>query len=84
MEQEWEKLTREAKEKKELEKKFPYLGKKARRKGYKWEFGVIVLGSFDGKKQEEFIKYNENDQEQLLGIPFQIFDEKSQTWVEPF
>lgn len=85
MEQEWEKLAREAKEKKELEKKFPHLGKKVRRKGgRKWEFGVVVLDSFDGKKQQEFIKYSEDDKEQLLGISFQIFDEKSQTWIEPF
>jgi len=85
MEQEWEKLAREAKEKKELEKKFPYLGKKVRRKGRnKWEYGTVVLDNFDGKQQEEFVKYIRGDQEQLFGNSFQIFDEKSQTWIEPF
>lgn len=78
MEQHWEKTAREAKERKELLKKYPLLGKKARRKGRgnKWEEGTIIL---DG---ELFIQFAENDCEQLIGLPFEIWDEAKNEWVD--
>lgn len=79
----WEKQAKEAKEKKELKSKFPYLGMKVRRKGRKkWEEGVVVLDSFEGEEhQEMFIEFAPNDLEQLFGLPFQYWDEKTNSWI---
>ena len=85
MEAHWEKSARESRERKELEKKFPFLGKKVRRRGRsKWEEGVVVLDKFEDSEQEEFIKFAEDDLEQLCGLPFQIWDEELESWVEPY
>lgn len=78
MEEYWEKKARESKEKKELQKKYPLLDKKVRRKGRsKWEEGVVVL-----EETELYIKYSEDDFEQLFGLPFQIWNDVSETWIE--
>ena len=80
----WAKTAREAKEKKELQKRFPFLGKKVRRKGRaKWEEGIVVLDSFDSEEdQEQFIEFSKGDREQLDGLPFQVWDENSQSWKD--
>jgi hypothetical protein len=84
MEEQWQKDAREAKEKKELQKKFPFLGKKVRRKGRKkWEEGVVVIDKLDeSNKDEQFIEYNSGDKEQLEGLPFQVWDDESSSWNE--
>ncbi len=81
----WEQQAKKAKEKKELQAKYPLLGKRVRRKGRgnKWEEGIVVLDTFDdGTEEELFIQFAENDLEQLDGLPFQIWNESSQTWNE--
>ena len=84
MEQHWEKEARESKERKELQEKYPLLGKKVRRKGIrKWEEGVIVLDKGDWSSIEElFIKFAEDDFEQLIGLPFEIYDEELKKWIK--
>ena len=63
------------------ELKFPFLGKKVRRKNRsKWEEGIVVLDNLGGCGLEEFIEFSENDLEQLMGLPFQIWDEESRSW----
>lgn len=87
----WKKAEREGKAKKALEKelkeKYPYLGKKVRRRGIsKWEEGIVVLAipSWDenATEQEEFIQYSENDLEGLWGLPFEVWDEEKQKWID--
>lgn len=84
MEQSWEKEAKASKERKELQKKYPLLGKKVRRKNRsKWEEGIIVLDTAEfSHGQELFIEYSGNDSEQLLGLPFQIWDDSSQQWID--
>ncbi len=77
----WKIAQKEAKEKKELLNKFPFLGKKVRRKGAKkWEEGIVVLSSFDGEEPEQFIEYSPDDKEQLDGLPFQIWNLETNSW----
>ena len=65
-----------AKEKSELEKKYPELGKKVRRKGRsKWEKGIIVL-----EDNELYIKYGDDDLEQLCGLPYEMWNEDKNKW----
>ena len=80
----WELAAKEAKEKKELLTKFPYLGKKVRREGLTdWEEGIVVISRFDDSSDdEEFIQYAPDDLEQLIGLPFQVWDEKTNTWID--
>ena len=73
----WEILAKEAKNKKELQKKYPLLGKKVRRKGKTdWEEGVIVLSQINYKQGQEYcIKFNEDGYiEQLDGLPYEIIN----------
>jgi len=80
----WELEAQRAKEKKELLSKFPHLGKKARRKGRgnKWEYGTIILDKFnDDTENYEFIKYDDGTSEQLMCLPYEIWDEQKETWV---
>lgn len=79
----WQKAAEEAKKKKELLNNFPLLGKRVRRKGVKkWEYGTIILSKFDGETEEyEFIKYEDGTSEQLMCLPFQVWDESKKEWV---
>ena len=83
-EQWWQKAEREKKERKELEKQFPYLGKKVRRKGISsWEEGVVVLRVptwYETDEHEQFIQFSENDLEQLYGLPFEVWENGK--WVK--
>jgi hypothetical protein len=80
----WQQAAEEAKKRKELLQKFPLLGKKVRRKGRsKWEYGIIVLDKFDDENEEyEFIKYEDGTSEQLMCLPFQIWDESKEQWID--
>jgi len=80
----WEKAAKEAKERKELQKKYPLLGKKVRRKGIsKWEEGIVILHNPEWSDSEELsIKYSDNDLEGLYGLPFEVWDEKLKKWVK--
>jgi hypothetical protein len=55
------------------------IGKRVRRMG---EEGTIVIDSFDGEEPEYFIMFKENDMEQLLGLPFEIWDDNKGKFVE--
>lgn len=82
-EQPWQIAKREAEERKQLLIKFPFLGKKVRRKAVNiWEEGIVVLDSFEGEEQEQFIEYAPDDREQLYGLPFQVWDDEKNSWVE--
>jgi len=80
--EQWQIEMNKAKEKKELQKKYPLLGRKVRRKGRsKWEEGIIVLEkSFNSNDKELFIKFSNDELEQLNGLPFQIWNEKENSW----
>lgn len=59
---------------KSIRNKLKLLGKRVKRMG---EEGTIVICAPDwnGKEPEYFIEFKENDREQLLGLPFQIWDD---------
>lgn len=79
----WKEQERQGRLRKELKNKLALLGKRVRRKGRSsWEEGTIVIDSFDGKELEYFIKYKEDDMEQLIGLPFEIWDEEKNKFVE--
>lgn len=80
----WQQATEEAKKKKELLQKFPLLGKRVRRKGRSnWEYGTIILNKFDDETEEcEFIKYEDGTSEQLMCLPFQVWDESKEQWID--
>ena len=74
---------RQGRLRKELKNKLTLLGMRVRRKGRSsWEEGTIVIDSFDDKELEYFIKYKEDDMEQLIGLPFEIWDDKKNKFVE--
>jgi hypothetical protein len=77
--EEWQKLEIEGKMRKTLRSKLGLLGKPVRRM---FEEGIIVIDSFPGEEPEYFIMFAENDLEQLLGLPFEIWDEVKQRFVE--
>jgi len=75
----WKQQEIEGKLRKSIQAKLPLLGKKVRRMG---EEGTIVLDSFEGEEPEYFIMFKENDLEQLLGLPFEIWDDNKEKFVE--
>jgi hypothetical protein len=77
--EEWQKLEIEGKMRKALKSKLGLLGKPARRM---FEEGIIVIDSFPGEEPEYFIMFAEDDLEQLLGLPFEIWDEEKGCFVE--
>lgn len=80
----WQQAAEEAKKRKELLSKFPLLGKRVRRKGRKnWEYGEIVLDKFEDETEEyEFIKYDDGTSEQLMLLPFEVWDETKEMWIK--
>jgi hypothetical protein len=81
--EDWKKYEIEGKMRKSLKSKLPLLGLKVRRKGRKkFEEGTIVIDSFDGKELEYFIMFKEDDMEQLLGLPFQYWNESLNKWED--
>lgn len=83
MENWWELEAKEAKKKRDIKNKLSLLGKRVRRKGRgRWEEGVIVVDSFDGTDPEYFIMFGEDDLEQLVGLPFQIWDDEQGRFVD--
>ena len=79
----WKEQERQGRLRKQLKNKLNLLGKRVRRKGRSsWEEGTIVIDSFDGEDLEYFIKYKEDDMEQLIGLPFEIWDEAKNKFVE--
>ena len=79
----WKEQERQGKLRKALKNKLGLLGMRVRRKGRSsWEEGTIVIDSFDGEDLEYFIKYKEDDMEQLIGLPFEIWDESKNKFVE--
>jgi len=81
-EQHWEIEARLAKERKDFKSKYPLLGKRVRRRNRKnWEEGIIILDETDWTDgQELFIKFGEDDFEQLYGLPFEVWNEDTQKW----
>lgn len=75
----WKKYEKEGKLRKSLRNKLSLLGKRAKRMG---EEGTIVIDSFDGEEPEYFIMFKEDDMEQLLGSPFEIWDDSKGKFVE--
>jgi hypothetical protein len=75
----WRILEKEGKIRKSLRNKLTLLGKRVRRMG---EEGAIVIDSFDDEEPEYFIIFGENDMEQLLGLPFEIWDDSRGKFVE--
>lgn len=81
--EDWKKYEIEGKMRKSLKSKLPLLGLKVRRKGRKkFEEGTIVIDSFDGKELEYFIMFKEDDMEQLIGLPFQYWNESLNKWED--
>jgi len=57
------------------------LGRKVRREANdKWEEGIIVLDKFEDSEEEYFIKFKEGDLEQLVCLPFEIWEGKE--WID--
>jgi hypothetical protein len=78
--EDWQEKAEVARKRKELQTKYPLLGKKVRRKNRsKWEEGFVV---FDEEDDELYIEYSENDWEQLMGLPFEVWDEGEGKWVK--
>lgn len=77
--EDWKKLEREGKMRKSLRNKLQLLGKRVRRMG---EEGIIVIDSFSGEEPEYFIMFDENDMEQLIGLPFEIWDETKSKFIK--
>jgi hypothetical protein len=78
--EDWKKIEEESKFRKSLRERFKLLGKRARR--YKEE-GVIVISSLKPKPKyidkvkitpEYFIMFDDGDCEQLIGLPFEIWE----------
>ena len=83
MENWWELEAKESKKKRDIKNKLSLLGKRVRRRGRgRWEEGVIVVDSFDGTDPEYFIMFGEDDLEQLIGLPFQIWDDEQGRFVD--
>lgn len=81
--EDWKKYEIEGKMRKSLKSKLPLLGLKVRRKGKnKFEEGTIVIDSFDGKELEYFIMFKEDDMEQLIGLPFQYWNDSLNKWED--
>lgn len=77
----WETEAREAKERKDLQNKWPLLNRKVRRRGRsKWEEGTIVIDKFDDSVDEYFIEFAIDDREQLIGLPFEILEKDE--WID--
>ncbi len=76
--EDWERLAKEAKAKKDFEKKWPLAGKRVKRKGRKkMEYGTIIVGRlFDNPNEDEeyFIEFDNGGSEQLFGLPFEIIE----------
>lgn len=66
---------------KSIRNKLSLLGKRVKRMG---EEGTIVVCSpeWNGRNPEYFIEFKENDCEQLLGLPFQIWDDDKGRFVD--
>lgn len=79
MSDDWKKYEIEGKLRKSLRNKLSLLGKRVKRMG---EEGTIVVDSFNGEEPEYFILFRENDMEQLLGLPFKIWDDNKEKFVE--
>jgi hypothetical protein len=77
----WKQQEIEGKIKKSIRSKLGLLGKRVRRMG---EEGIIVICAPDwnGKEPEYFIEFKDNDCEQLLGLPFKIWDDNKDCFVE--
>ena len=86
MENWWELEAKKAEELRKRKEEFPFEGKRVRRKGRnKWEEGIVVVDKFEEVDyEEEFIKFAEDDLEQLIGLPFQVWNEERKTWEEPY
>lgn len=77
----WKIKEREGRLKKSLKSKLPLLGKKVRVKGRrKWEEGIITIANFENNAPEYFVKYSEDDLEQLCCLPFEIYDDLKKEW----
>ena len=78
--EDWQEKAEAARKRKELQVKYPLLGKKVRRKNRnRWEEGFIVL---DDENDELYIEFSENDWEQLICLPFEVWDEGTKNWVK--
>ena len=77
--EDWRHYEKEGKIRKSLREKLPLLGKRVKRMG---EEGTIVIDSFDGEEPEYFIMFKEDDLEQLIGLPFEIWDDNKVKFVE--
>ena len=75
----WKSSEIEGKVRKKLRSKLSILGKRVRRMG---EEGILVITSFDDGEPEYFIEYKEDDREQLIGLPFEIWDDVKGTYVD--
>ena len=86
MENWWEIEAKKSEEAKKRKEEFPFEGKRVRRRGRgRWEEGIVVVDKFDDcDYEEEFIMFSEDDLEQLVGLPFQVWDEEKQNWIEPY
>ena len=62
-----------------LKNKLSLLGKRVKRMG---EEGSIVIDSFDNSEPEYFIMFSKEDLEQLIGLPFEIWDKSKNKFVE--
>ena len=81
--EDWKKYEIEGKMRKSLKSKLPLLGLKVRRKGKVLSSpGRVVIDSFDGKELEYFIMFKEDDMEQLIGLPFQYWNESLNKWED--
>lgn len=75
----WKKLEKEGKMRKVLKNKLQLLGKRVKRMN---EEGTIVIDSFDGEEPEYFIMFGDNDLEQLIGLPFEIWSEEKGKFIK--
>lgn len=77
MTDDWKKIEKEARFRKSLRERFNLLGKRSRRYG---EEGVIVISTLKYRDKvkiepEYFIMFGDGDCEQLIGLPFEIWED---------
>lgn len=77
----WKQQENLGKIRKSIRSKLSLLGKRVKRMG---EEGTIVVCApkWNGRTPEYFIEFRENDCEQLIGLPFQVWDDDKGRFVD--
>jgi len=79
----WKQAELEAKRKKELQAKYPNIGKIVK---YEGEYGVIIFGDFGNGKEEEIVRWDSKDEadtEQFGFFDYEYIDNHEFEHINP-